>query len=167
MDTAYNKYNFNTNVKLIRLLFHIFNGDEEQKVFNYGKKCDTLSQIDAYMHSDIRKKMDEGDMIAHSVGDIELYNQIDISNCPKRETIYDLRVLHWMADVYCTFQWKYCLYSEDINNILPAKELYNLYDKMRGYSIEEVCSEIYNNYFSDKELPNTPIYKEEEEYDYN
>ena len=164
---AYSKYDLKVNIKLIKLMFHIFNGDEEQKAFNYGEKLDALSFIDAYMHSEVRKKMDEGDYITHYYGDKQVYNRIDKSACLPRTVQYDLDALHWMAEIYCVLQWKYFLYSSDISDILPAKELYGMYDQLKDLPIGKACDKIYDELFMDKELPNTPPYvpdEEEEEY---
>lgn len=166
---AYSKFDLKVNIKLIQLMFHIFNGDEKEKAFNFPEKLDALSFINAYMHSEVRKKMDEGDYITHYYGCKQVYNRIDKSTCTPRTVQYDLDTLRWMAKFYCVFQWKYCLYSSDISNELPAKELYAMYDKLKDLPIEEACAQIYDEMFAGKEYFTLPEYipdKDEEEFEY-
>lgn len=167
--SAYGHYDFITNIELGKLMFHIFNEDNTNSCFNYGDQLDTLDFIDAYMKSDARKKMDEGDYIALNYGSKQVYNRIDKTNCKHKTTIYDLDILHWMAEVYCTLQWTYCIYSKDIDSFLPARDLYAKYEAMKDLPMEDCCKQLYETVLADKDLPNTPPYKgieiEEVEYD--
>lgn len=87
--SAYGHYDFITNIELGKLMFHIFNEDNTNSCFNYGDQLDTLDFIDAYMKSDVRKKMDEGDYIALDYGSKQVYNRIDKTNCKPKTMTYD------------------------------------------------------------------------------
>lgn len=169
INKAYGKFEFETNIKLIQLVFHFFEGDKKQKCFNIGSDKDTLDLIDTYMKSEVRKKMDEGDYVAHYYGGKQVYNRIDKTNCKPKTMTYDLDILHWMAEVYCTLQWTYCIYSKDIDSFLPARDLYAKYEAMKDLPMEDCCKQLYETVLADKDLPNTPPYKgidiEEVEYD--
>ena len=158
--SAYGHYDFITNIKLTKLMFHIFNGDNRNNCFNYEDKLDTLDFIDAYMKSDVRKRMDEGDYITLDYGSKQVYNRIDKSDCKPKTITYDLDILYWMAEVYCTLQWTYCVYSKDIDIFLPAKDLYVKYETMKNLPMEDCCKQLYDDLLADKDLSNTPPYKE-------
>lgn len=113
------------------------------------KQYDIFSMIDAYMrHSDIRRKMDEGNWSALNKGCKQLLNSIDFSACEpdKDKTEIDSILLGWMATVYVMLQWKYRLFSSEISMKLSAKELCKTYNPLHEISYENACEKLYYRY---------------------
>jgi hypothetical protein len=113
------------------------------------KQYDIFSMIDAYMrHSDIRRKMDEGNWSALNKGYKQLLNSIDFSTCEpdKNKTEVDSILLGWMATVYVMLQWKYRLFSSEISMKLSARELCKTYNPLHEISYENACEKLYYRY---------------------
>lgn len=114
-----------------------------------NRQYNIFSMIDVYMqHSDIRRKMDEGNWSALNKGYKQLLNSIDFSMCEPNEdkTEVDNILLGWMATVYVMLQWKYKLFSAEISMKLSAKELCKTYDPLHETSYENACEKLYYRY---------------------
>lgn len=114
-----------------------------------NKQYNIFSMIDVYMqHSDIRRKMDEGNWSALNKGYKQLLNSIDYSMCDPDEdkTEVDNILLGWMATVYVMLQWKYNLFSSEISMKLSAKELCKTYNPLHEISYENACEKLYYRY---------------------
>ena len=143
--SAYNELYLDGNIELHRLLF---------LEFMENKEYDYFSLVDAYMQtSEIRARMDIGNPIALCKGDIQLLNSIDYEVCIKdahNNPNVDYFIMHWMADIYCLFQWTYDMFSQEINRVIPAKELYRIYFPLHETSLKNACEKIYDIYFVKK-----------------
>lgn len=130
-------------IELHRFVFHKFLTD---------KNHDVYSIIDTYLQtSELRAKIDIGNLIALNTGGKGPLISIDIFKCEKKTVNYQepsLEIIHWMADVYCTIQWMYNLPSKEISKILPSKELAGIYDKYYSNSLKSACRDIYEKYLT-------------------
>ncbi len=114
-----------------------------------NRQYNIFSMIDVYMqHSDIRRKMDEGNWSALNKGYKQLMNSIDYSMCKPDEdkTEVDNILLGWMATVYVMLQWKYNLFSSEISMKLSAEELCKTYNPLHEISYENACEKLYYRY---------------------
>lgn len=143
-DRAYNELYLNSNIELHRLLFLDFTKNTEYDFF---------SLVDAYMQtSEIRQGMDKGSSKELNKGDKQLLNSIDYSVCLKdahNNKVVDYGIMHWMADIYCQMQWYYNIPSKEINNRVPAKEMYRIYFPLHETSEQNAIEKIYKIYFID------------------
>ena len=141
-DRAYNELYLKSNIELHRLLF---------LDFTKNKDFDFFSLVDAYMQtSKIREGMDKGSPKELNKGDKQLLNSIDYSKCIKdahNNKVIDYGIMHWMADIYCQFQWYYKISSKEINYKIPSKELYRIYFPLHETSEKNACEKIYQIYF--------------------
>jgi uncharacterized protein YfkK (UPF0435 family) len=123
---------------LHRLLFIELNKLEDYNIF---------SLIDAYYQTSIiRAKMDIGNWSALNKGYKQLFNDINMSICDKTHIVVDDSSLRWMADIYTLLQWKYKLSSKEMNKIVNAQKLYELYNPLHETSEDKTCEKIYNNF---------------------
>ena len=108
---------------------------------------DIYEQIDSYMQtSEIRKRMDEGNWSALMKGWIQVYNSVDLSNCHAGEKT-DLIMLHWLADIYTYWQWKYNSSSKEMNTRCNTKTLSQLYYPLHETSIQNACEKLQHKFF--------------------
>lgn len=129
-------------MNLHRLLYIMMGKDD---------KYDTYSMIDSYMQtSEIRSKMDIGNWSALNKGWKQLYNDVDLSNCPPKTEEIDSIMLHWIADIYTLFQWMYNIPSKEINRRVPANVMSNIYYPLHEISIKRACEKIYEHYFENQ-----------------
>ncbi len=117
------------------------------------EQFDTCSMIDTYMrHSEIRAKMDKGNWSALNKGYKQLLHSIDTERCvPRGDTEeYDRILLHWVAAVYVTMQWRYCIPSAEISERIPAAELIRMYSPLSETSCRIACEKLYKKFFADR-----------------
>jgi len=131
------------NMDLTRLVFQHFLDNTEYNAF---------SLTDAYMRtSGIRRQMDLGNPRAMYKGDRQIYNSIDKSACLKdaaQNSNLSPDIFHWMADIYPMFQWMYAIPSPEISRMIPARELYRIYDPLHEASLKIACEKIQALFFS-------------------
>lgn len=115
--------------------------------FNEENDLDIYQQINEYMQkSDIRKGMDNGNWKDLNKGWKQVYNSIDKSNLSIGEKLDDT-MLHWLAEIYTYWQWRYKHLSMDINQKCPAKELAKLYYPLHETSTEIACQKLECKFF--------------------
>lgn len=142
--TAYDIVYLNDEIDLHALLFVKLNEMEQY---------DACSLIDEYMrHSEIRRKMDEGNWSALNKGYKQLLHSIDAARCsPRGGMEYDDILLRWTAAIYVTLQWKYCIPSAVISGRIPAAELMRLYSPLSETSYKTACEKLYKKFLADVE----------------
>ena len=142
--TAYDIVYLNDEIDLHALLFVKLNEMEQY---------DVCSLIDEYMrHSEIRRKMDEGNWSALNKGCKQLLHSIDAARCsPRGGMEYDDILLRWTAAIYVTLQWKYCIPSAAISARIPAAELMRLYSPLSETSYKTACEKLYKKFLADVE----------------
>lgn len=125
-------------MNLIRLVFVQMNRINELDIFE---------QIDAYMRtSDVRSGMDRGLWKELNKGWKQVYNSVDFSGIEPGEKSDDI-MLHWLADVYTYWQWRYCLSSKEIRLRCNAKLLSKLYYPLHEAAIPVACEKLQNRFF--------------------
>ena len=135
---AYHKDYLIGTMDLIRLVFVKMNEINHLNIYE---------QIDSYMQtSEIRKRMDEGNWSALMKGWIQVYNSVDLSICHVGEKT-DLIMLHWLADIYTYWQWKYNLPSKEINSRCNTRTLSQLYYPLHEASIQKACEKLQHKFF--------------------
>ena len=140
MSQAYMQEYLDPTINLHRLLF-VKMGE--------NKLYDTFSMINKYMQtSEIRSKMDKGNWSALNKGWKQLWNDVDFSDCSSKKNDIDNIMLHWIADIYVTLQWKYNISSNEISRTVPAELMYKIYSPLHETSEKIACEKIYNKYFS-------------------
>lgn len=141
-NIAYDKEYLIGTMNLIRLVFIQMNEINDLNIYN---------QIDAYMRtSDVRKKMDEGNWSALMKGWKQVYNSVDFSICKADNEKSDDAMLHWLADIYTYWQWRYSLSSKDISEKCNAEMLSKLYYPLHETSIQNACEKLYNKFFASR-----------------
>lgn len=118
------------------------------------EEYDTFSLIDAYMrHSEIRRKMDEGNWSALNKGHKQVLNSIDYSLGKPNDHSMELDgiLLDWMARIYVLLQWAYRIPSAEISRVLPAAELCRTYNPLHETSEKTACEKLIHKYFLEYE----------------
>lgn len=139
----YDETFLNRQMELHRYIFHKFLND---------KTHDFYSIVDTYLQtSELRAKMDIGNLMALNTGGKGPLISINIFTCKKKDPYYnapELYVVHWMADIYCMTQWMYNIPSKEISKNLPAKELASIYNNYYSDTLDNACRSIYHKYLS-------------------
>ena len=139
---AYHKDYLVGTMNLIRLVFIQMNEINEWNIYD---------QIDAYMRtSDVRKRMDEGNWSALMKGWKQVYNSVDFSECKEDNEKSDDIMLHWLADIYTYWQWRYNLSSKEISERCDARLLSQLYYPLHETSIQNACEKLQKRFFTKK-----------------
>lgn len=128
-------------MNLIRLVFVQMNRIND---------LDIYKQIDAYMRTScVRAGMDSGLWKDLNKGWKQVYNSVDMSDIEIGEKTDDI-MLHWIADIYTYWQWKYCESSKEISIRCNAKQLSQLYYPLHETSIPTACEKLQNRFFDGK-----------------
>ena len=135
---AYPKEYLEGTMNLIRLVFIQMNEIND---------LDIYQQIDAFLRfSDIRQKMDEGNWSALMKGWKQVYHSVPLDACDPGEKA-DGVLLHWMADIYTYWQWKYNRSSRIMSYRCPAKELAKLFYPLHEASIPNAAGKLDQRFF--------------------
>lgn len=127
---------------LIRLVFIMFNENND---------LDIYAQIDAYMReNEARAGMDKGNPKYLNMGWKQVYNRTPMEKISRGEKS-DTIMLHWLADIYTYWQWRYNLSSKEISLRCNAKELTKRYYPMHECSIPVACRKLTHLYFPEIE----------------
>lgn len=135
---AYDRFYLNGNRKITEYLFHLI----------LESPYDFYESIKEYMaHSEIRRKMDEGNWSALNKGIKQVYNSIDFSEIPLGDNGYmDETVSDWIADVYVYLQWEYMISSAEIVSWLPPETVCQNYNPLHETSLSNACVKLYQKY---------------------
>lgn len=138
-NVAYNKDYLEGTMNLIRLVFIQMNEINTLNIFD---------EIDAYMRtSEVRKRMDEGNWSALMKGWKQVYNSIDFAECKDDNVKSDDIMLHWIADIYTYWQWKYNLSSREISKRCSASLLSELYYPLHETSLDNATDKLQKRFF--------------------
>ena len=138
-DVAYSSDYLLGVMNLIRLVFIQMNELTSLNIYD---------QIDAYMQtSDIRKKMDVGNWSALMKGWKQVYNSVNFENCKNDNEKLDDAMLHWMADIYTYWQWRYNISSKEISRRCDALLLSKLYYPLHEASVQCACEKLQSRFF--------------------
>lgn len=108
---------------------------------------DIYDQIDAYMRtSEARSGMDKGYPKYLNAGWKQVYNSVDMTGIKPGEKS-DGIMLHWLADVYTFWQWRYNRVSKDISEKCDARMLSKLYYPLHEASLQNACGKLDDRFF--------------------
>ena len=142
VTVAYTKEYLVPTMDLVRLVFIQMNESND---------LDIWQQIDAYMRtSNIRIGMDQGLQGALDTGWKQIYNSVDMTGINAGEKTDDI-MLHWIADIYTYWQWRYCVTSKEISEKCDAKMLSKLYYPLHEASIQCACRKLQKRFFGTSE----------------
>lgn len=128
---------------LIRYVFILFNEEND---------LDIYAQIDAYMReNEARLGMDKGNPKYLNMGSKQVYNRTPMEQLEKGEKSDDV-MLHWMADIYTYWQWRYNLPSKEISLRCDAKTLSKRYYPLHECSLQAACRKLMHLYFPETEI---------------
>ena len=137
---AYDRYYLVPTMNLIRLVFVQMNEINNLNIYD---------QIDSYMrNSEIRARMDTGNWSALMKGWKQVYNSVNLRVCHEDNVKSDTAMLHWLADVYTYWQWRYCVKSADISKRCDARQLTQLYYPLHETSIQNACEKLHKRFFN-------------------
>lgn len=135
---AYPKEYLMGTMSLIRLVFIQMNEINDLDIYD---------QIDAYMRtSEVRAGMDRGLWKELMKGWKQVYHSIDLSGIQPGEKT-DPVMLHWLADIYTYWQWRYCVSSKRISEACDARMLAQLYYPLHETSVQNACEKLQKRFF--------------------
>lgn len=104
-----------------------------------ARNCDDVfGTIEKYMRSTYREYMDMGNPLYLNKTPKQILGSMDIQADVHAEISekYDEFILEWMADIYTYLQWKFGLWSADIVEKIPPKDLYRKYTPLHETSLK-------------------------------
>ena len=126
-------------------------GIADEANFRYRTGLDgSLPQRLFGRNHDVRKRMDEGNWSALMKGWKQVYNSVDFSECKEDNEKSDDIMLHWLADIYTYWQWRYNLSSKEISARCDARLLSQLYYPLHETSIQNACEKLQKRFFTKK-----------------